>query len=184
MRTKTSLPNSLAHARSSWSERELGYTRRLHTATVWPAVVQLLVWISRLGNGPLWYGLIMLLPWVGGSNGTACAIRMFVMGAGNLVVYKALKRCFARARPYVNCPDIHAGTRSLDEYSFPSGHTLHAIAFSVVLCAYYPAMAWVLWPFTVLLAVSRVVLGLHYPSDVLAGIVIGVIGSHIALGFL
>jgi undecaprenyl-diphosphatase len=61
----------------------------------------------------------------------------------------------------------------LDEYSFPSGHTLHAVAFTLIAVYYYPALAALLLPFTLLVAASRVVLGLHYPSDVLASIVIG-----------
>jgi undecaprenyl-diphosphatase len=61
----------------------------------------------------------------------------------------------------------------LDEFSFPSGHTLHAVSFTLVALAYFPVLAPVLVPFTVLVALSRVVLGLHYPSDVLAATVIG-----------
>ncbi|MNV30971.1 phosphatidylglycerophosphatase B [compost metagenome] len=56
----------------------------------------------------------------------------------------------------------------LDEFSFPSGHTLHAVSFTIVALAYYPWLAPLLVPFTVLIGLSRVVLGLHYPSDVLA----------------
>jgi undecaprenyl-diphosphatase len=61
----------------------------------------------------------------------------------------------------------------LDRYSFPSGHTLHAVSFTMVLCGYFPVMIWVLLPFTLLVALSRMILGLHYPSDVLAGAFIG-----------
>jgi undecaprenyl-diphosphatase len=68
---------------------------------------------------------------------------------------------------------IRRGGEPLDEFSFPSGHTLHAVAFALVGLAYFPSLAPVVVPFTVLVALSRVVLGLHYPSDVLAGIVIG-----------
>ena len=57
----------------------------------------------------------------------------------------------------------------LDLFSFPSGHTLHAVAFSIIACAFYPAFSVVLVPFTVLVAGSRIILGLHYPSDVIAG---------------
>ncbi|HEY0502237.1 MAG TPA: phosphatase PAP2 family protein, partial [Lysobacter sp.] len=78
-----------------------------------------------------------------------------------------------RPRPFASDRRIHAWVAPLDEFSFPSGHTLHAVAFSIVGMAHYPMLAWVLVPFTASVAASRVVLGLHYPSDVLAATVIG-----------
>ena len=62
---------------------------------------------------------------------------------------------------------------SIDEFSFPSGHTLHAVSFTTVAIAYVPWLALLLIPFALLVGASRVVLGLHYPSDVLAATAIG-----------
>ena len=76
---------------------------------------------------------------------------------------------------------MRAGADPLDPFSFPSGHTLHAVAFSIVAIAFYPVLAWLLVPFTLLVAASRVVLGLHYPSDVAAG---AALGARIAQGAL
>ena len=64
----------------------------------------------------------------------------------------------------------------LDRFSFPSGHTLHAVAFSLVACAYYPGLGASL-AVHVADRLSRVALGLHYPSDVIAG---GALGAIIA----
>jgi undecaprenyl-diphosphatase len=69
--------------------------------------------------------------------------------------------------------DIWLTGTPLDKFSFPSGHTLHAVVFSTVVLSYYPALSIVVLPFTVMVGLSRVVLGLHYPSDVLAGALIG-----------
>ncbi|WP_155518951.1 phosphatase PAP2 family protein, partial [Xanthomonas euvesicatoria] len=69
----------------------------------------------------------------------------------------------------------------LDEFSFPSGHTLHAVSFSIVALAYYPWLAPLLVPFSAGVALSRVVLGLHYPSDVLAATLIGVLLASLSL---
>ena len=88
-------------------------------------------------------------------------------------MYKLLKRWTRRPRPFASDVRIRAWIAPLDEFSFPSGHTLHAVAFSIVAVAHYPLLAVVLLPFTACVALSRVVLGLHYPSDVLAAIGIG-----------
>ena len=91
-----------------------------------------------------------------------------------LLLYKALKRCTRRPRPFARDGRIRAWVAPLDEFSFPSGHTLHAVAFTLVALAWFPALWWLLIPFSASVAVSRVVLGLHYPSDVVAATAIGI----------
>ncbi len=76
---------------------------------------------------------------------------------------------------------IRAWVAPLDEFSFPSGHTLHAVSFSIVALAYYPWLTPLLVPFSAGVALSRVVLGLHYPSDVLAATLIGVLLASLSL---
>jgi undecaprenyl-diphosphatase len=99
------------------------------------------------------------------------------------LIYKWLKSKTSRPRPFAVETAVRAGADPLDPFSFPSGHTLHAVAFSVVAIAFYPMLAWLLVPFTLLVAASRVVLGLHYPSDVLAGAGLGALiaGTVLAL---
>jgi undecaprenyl-diphosphatase len=76
---------------------------------------------------------------------------------------------------------IRAWVAPLDEFSFPSGHTLHAVAFTLVALAHYPMLAWLLIPYSASVALSRVVLGLHYPSDVLAATAIGSVLAAVSL---
>ncbi len=120
-----------------------------------------------------WYLLMLGLGVTQGRAGLETSLRMLAAGAIGLAVYKLLKSGTARARPYQVLRDIRIGIDALDAFSFPSGHTLHAVAFTFVAVANVSALAPVLVPFTLLIAVSRVVLGLHYPSDVLAGAAIG-----------
>lgn len=133
--------------------------------------------ISRAGDGVFWYALMATLAAFGGLRGAQAALHMAVVGLVALALYRRLKRHTRRPRPYRAHQGIVAHIPPLDEYSFPSGHTLHAVSFSLVAIAYFPALALVLIPFTLLVAASRVVLGLHFPSDVLAA---GIIGSALA----
>lgn len=129
--------------------------------------------VSRLGDGVFWYALLLLLLLLGGRQGSVAAAQMAITGAVSLVVYKLLKRWAHRPRPCAADARIRALVAPLDEFSFPSGHTLHAVAFSVVAIANFPWLAWLLVPFTASVALSRVMLGLHYPSDVVAALLIG-----------
>lgn len=129
--------------------------------------------VSRLGDGPFWYALIACLPLLAGSDGALAAVHMAVTGALTAVLYRWLKHWTRRPRPFRQHDGIVAHIPPLDEFSFPSGHTLHAVSFSTVALAWLPWLWPLLLPFTALVAVSRVMLGLHYPSDVLVAIALG-----------
>lgn len=129
--------------------------------------------VSRLGDGPAWYALMGLLVLADGLDGLAVSLRLALTGVVTLAIYRAMKRWTRRPRPFASDQRIRAWVAPLDEFSFPSGHTLHAVAFTTVTLAFYPVLGWVLLPFTAAIAVSRVVLGLHYPSDVLVALALG-----------
>ena len=129
--------------------------------------------ISRLGDGVFWYGLMLAIVVTQQTEGIMPLLHMLAAGLTGTIVYKWLKQKTHRPRPYQVRQDVWVVGKPLDHFSFPSGHTLHAVAFSVVAMHYYPELSIVLIPFTVMVAMSRVILGLHYPSDVLAGATIG-----------
>ncbi len=137
--------------------------------------------VSRLGNGIFWYTLMLLLPVMYGHAAWFVVLHMIAAGLSCTLIYKWLKNGTERPRPFTLNEQLFISTHPLDQYSFPSGHTLHAVAFSIVLLNYYPQLAWLVAPFTALVALSRLVLGLHYPSDVLAGALIGTIVSGFSL---
>ncbi len=130
--------------------------------------------ISRLGDGVFWYVLMVgIAIFGGGAKGVIAALHMALTGLLAAALYRGLKRWTRRPRPFRAHQEIIAHALPLDEFSFPSGHTLHAVTFTLVALAYFPLLAPLLIPFTLLVAASRVILGLHYPSDVLAATVIG-----------
>jgi undecaprenyl-diphosphatase len=137
------------------------------------AVQRLFAVISRLGNGVFWYALMAVLPFTYGDAGVVSALHMALVGLGGVVLYRMMKGYINRERPFVNHPQIRLGAMPLDRFSFPSGHTLHAVAFTLVAVHHHPSLAFVLVPFALLVAASRMVLGLHYPSDVAMGTMVG-----------
>nr|WP_246149865.1 phosphatase PAP2 family protein [Arenimonas fontis] len=137
--------------------------------------------VSRLGDGMFWYALMAGLVLLDGWRGLAASAQLAATGLVALLLYRRLKRWTRRPRPFAVDGRIRAWIAPLDEYSFPSGHTLHAVAFTLVALAHYPALAPLLLPFTGCVALSRVVLGLHYPSDVLAATGIGALLAGISL---
>jgi len=129
--------------------------------------------VSRLGDGVFWYALMFLLLAAYGTAAIAPVLHMVAAGLAGTILYRWLKAKTLRPRPYQVNQAISCNARPLDQFSFPSGHTLHAFAFTTIAIAYYPQLAFLLIPFACMVALSRVVLGLHYPSDVLAGAAIG-----------
>ncbi len=160
---------------------EYGLCRCLNSGASHVALRGLLRIVSRLGDGIAWYVLILVLPLLYGRAALRPALAMAVTGIVGLVIYRWLKRTFVRRRPFVTHPGIDCAAAPLDFYSFPSGHTLHAVAFTWQAVAHFGELAFLLVPFTVLIAVSRVVLGLHYPSDVLIGAVLGALLAALGL---
>lgn len=137
--------------------------------------------VSWLGNGLFWYALMLALLVQNGAAAALPVLHMAFVGAVCTAAYQMLKRGTVRPRPYQSLQGVAFGAVPLDRFSFPSGHTLHAVAFTLVATSHYPALWVPLAAFTALTAASRVVLGLHYPSDVLAGAALG--GLVAALSF-
>jgi undecaprenyl-diphosphatase len=129
--------------------------------------------ISRLGDGIFWYCLMLILPIVYGVQGLVISFHMISAAIPALLLYKYLKKKTLRPRPCAVTPAIKQQAHTLDQFSFPSGHTLHAVSFTIIVCGHLPFAVWILLPFAILVAASRPILGLHYPSDVLAGAAIG-----------
>ena len=140
--------------------------------------------VSRLGNGIAWYAMLAVLPLVFGLSAVVPTLHMGLTSLVVVALHRLLKQKLVRERPYSSHAGVRPVTTPLDRYSFPSGHTMHACAFIVMLGHYFPAVMWIMLPFAVSVALSRVILGLHYPSDVLAGAVVGWVLARSSLALL
>jgi undecaprenyl-diphosphatase len=163
---------------------EYRFCRRLNRGVQHRSVRVFFKTVSRLGDGVIWYVLMAALPLLYGDQGFKVSLIMLATGAAGLAVYKFLKRTFVRERPFIRHAGISLAGAPLDRYSFPSGHTLHAVSFTWQACAAFPELAPALIPLALAVAASRVVLGLHYPTDVLVGALLGAAGGAIGVSFV
>lgn len=164
-----------------FDELELDWCLRINRWSRSRAVRFFFSKVSRLGDGIFWYGLIVGLYATGRIPDLLTITTIFASGLMGVLVYKILKQRLVRERPFVTNGEIVCGTAPLDRYSFPSGHTLHAVNFTVLLAHVAPETLIITAPFMLLVALSRVVLGLHYPTDVLAGAAIGAALAHLTI---
>lgn len=161
-----------------WDERACARLNRGIRSLV---LLHVLRTVSRLGDGVFWYALMLGLLLAYRADAALAVIHMIGVGLACTLLYRLLKQGTLRPRPYEVHAHIAAGATPLDRFSFPSGHTLHAVAFTFIATAYFPVLTPALATMAGAIAVSRVVLGLHYPSDVLAG---AALGASIALASL
>lgn len=85
-----------------------------------------------------------------------------------------LKRAFSRSRPYWIIENLNTYDIDLNDYSFPSGHTTAAFTIATIFSLNYSSLTLIFIVLALLIAISRVYLAVHYPTDVLAGIIVGV----------
>jgi undecaprenyl-diphosphatase len=154
----------------SWDERHCAACNRLNAHLAW---ARLFAVVSRLGDGWAWYLLAAGLLLHGGGTALPAVAAMAVFGGLGVAFQHAIKGFFRRQRPCDVHPGLLLSVAPLDRFSFPSGHTLHAIGFAVLVSLHAPWLALLVWPFALLIAASRLVLGLHWPSDVAAGALLG-----------
>ncbi len=88
-----------------------------------------------------------------------------------------IKRFINRIRPYINFPDLNIKKIGVDDYSFPSGHTTAAFSIGVSIAVTFTGISAIVVIGAFLVGISRIYLGVHYPTDVFGGILIGTIST-------
>lgn len=173
--------NARIHSRlSRLLEFDRAISAHFSRASTRPRVRDFFRAVSWLGNGWFWYALMAgLVAWHGREAFYPVAHMIFA-GLSGTLIYKRLKASTLRPRPFAVHEEIAQSVAILDQYSFPSGHTLHAVVFAIVASIYFPALEFWVGGFAALVALSRLVLGVHYPTDVLAGAIIGTLVAGIS----
>jgi len=128
---------------------------------------------TRLGDGWLWYALGGILLGFGGPDRFVAVAAGGLAAAASIILFRALKKASGRKRPCALEPHQWARIAPPDQFSFPSGHTLTAFAVAVAVGMFYPDLMGLLLFLAVSIAMSRIALGMHFLSDVIAGSLLG-----------
>lgn len=163
--------------RSVWGfieRRDLRVMRKLNR---WRPPRWIRYWMisaTRAGDGWLWYALGVILLFFGGAQRFVAFGAAGLASIADIALFQVLKRLSRRVRPCQIEPHSWSSVLPPDQFSFPSGHTMTAFSIAIVLSFFYPQLEGMLLFAACSIGLSRIVLGMHFLSDVLAGAALGV----------
>jgi undecaprenyl-diphosphatase len=147
------------------------------------------IWVNRVWRNSIIDSVMSFLTNFGGAIFSIClSLLLLISGSSNwydvgshlavslLLSHLAVavcKRAIPRLRPYRVLDQVFTGTKLLQDASFPSGHSTAAFCSAAVLSSALPELSGGFYSLATLVAISRVYLGMHYPSDVLIGALLG-----------
>ena len=148
--------------------------RRVHRwkAPRWFRILMILA--TRGGDGWLWFTLGVILYFFGGGNRFEAIGAAATAAVAGIFLFRLLKNTSRRQRPCEIEPHCWASILPPDKYSFPSGHSITAFAVALSIGLFYPDLLAYLLTVAFLIASSRIILGMHFLSDVVAGSAIGI----------
>lgn len=138
-------------------------------------------WISRLGDGYCYLILALLLIAFEVSHSHDLLMAALIAFSAELPLYLLFKNTIRRNRPADAITGFNAFLVPSDKFSFPSGHTAAAFLMATLIAHFYPEYTLPGYTIAALIGSSRVLLGVHFPTDIIAGIVLGVGCASLAL---
>jgi membrane-associated phospholipid phosphatase len=136
-------------------------------------------WLMPWVSDPPWLtciliALALVLLLKGGARGRLCVLMLaLALCLGDWIVCDALKHAVGRLRPFVALPDVKLRVGTGGSFSMPSSHAANWFSATLILLIYYRRTVWCMLPLAALVGLSRIYNGVHYPSDVLAGALLG-----------
>jgi undecaprenyl-diphosphatase len=128
---------------------------------------------SRLGDGWLWYSLGVVVLLFGDEHRYHAFAAGGTAALAGILVFRTLKGISKRRRPCEIEPHCWAFISPPDRFSFPSGHSMTSCAMAVAVGHFYPQCQIPLFACAASIAASRIILGMHFLTDVMVGLLIG-----------
>ncbi len=132
---------------------------------------------TLLGDGQVWLLLCVVFFFINFSTALSLSIAIVLQA----ILQQIFKRIFTRKRPYEKHIEITKVINPPDKFSFPSGHTTAAFTIAFIFYYLYPVLFIPFLIIAIMIGISRIYLGLHYPSDVLAGVPLGFLSAKLAI---
>lgn len=137
---------------------------------------------TRLGDGFV-YPVIIIMLFYSKNFSTLVFLNFLIGFLIERILYFSIKNSIKRIRPFEKLHINNIPILPPDRYSFPSGHTSAAFLFAIITSFYLPALTFVLLCYALLVGLSRIILNLHYPTDVLIGSQLGISIAIISMEF-
>ncbi len=139
--------------------------------------------ITERDNWFIFYVLIWLYLFIkGGRRGKVAALLILLLILfSDQFANNILKPLFQRVRPCHILPNVHLLINCSDSYAFPSNHAVNNFAAATLFSNFYPAMKYFLFSGAFLVAISRVMCGVHYPFDIFGGAIFGILYAWIII---
>ncbi|MDG2865955.1 phosphatase PAP2 family protein, partial [Vibrio parahaemolyticus] len=138
-----------------------------------------MIYITNMGGAISNTIISFILIFLGNNKIKLIGIELLIALFFSQIIVQFLKRTLGRKRPYKVLDNLNTYGIEMKDYSFPSGHTTASFCLATVFSLNIPYLSVVFFIFAGLVGISRIYLGVHYPSDVLAGIILGIISSFI-----
>jgi undecaprenyl-diphosphatase len=140
--------------------------------------------VSRSGDGQLYVILTVLALVISGPSQVLFVKAALLAFLFEIPTFVCLKKLLKRNRPFTVLTFCQSALKPSDEFSMPSGHTAAAFLMAGVIAFCFPSLSLVAYIWATLIGLSRVFLGVHYPTDIVAGAVLGYTCAAISLSML
>jgi len=174
----------MAVTRNVWGFMERRDHRLMRRVHRWRAPRWIRIWMivaTRLGDGWLWYGLGLAMLLFGGEERFQAFAASGTAALASILLFHELKRVSKRRRPCHIERHCWATLTPPDQFSFPSGHSMTAYAIAIAAGHFYPWALGALLFVAASIAISRIMLGMHFLTDVMVGALLGTGLGYIAL---